>query len=226
MAVEAAAAEQARARHAEPEEQAARELAAVLIDRARTAAAAPNVMVTPTVAANLLTVAAEWSRVTGPSDPEEWAGCAQAWEALGYPWPAAYARWREAEAMLARRAPRQVAAPALAKAWTMASGLGSPLLTAEIDALGRRARIELAPVAEPDGSASEPATSTDQLGLTPREREVLRLVAAGRTNRQIGEALFISNKTASVHVSNILAKLGVANRSEAAAVAHRLRLIG
>jgi DNA-binding CsgD family transcriptional regulator len=66
----------------------------------------------------------------------------------------------------------------------------------------------------------------NELGLTPREREVLALVAAGRTNRQIGEALFISDKTASVHVSNILAKLGVANRSEAAAVAHRLHLVG
>ena len=66
---------------------------------------------------------------------------------------------------------------------------------------------------------------TDELGLTPREREVLALVADGRTNRQIAEALFISAKTASVHVSNILAKLGVASRVEAAAVAHRLGLL-
>ena len=69
-------------------------------------------------------------------------------------------------------------------------------------------------------------TATDELGLTPRQREVLALVADGRTNRQIAQALFISNKTASVHVSNILAKLGVANRGEAAAVAHRLGLNG
>jgi DNA-binding NarL/FixJ family response regulator len=64
----------------------------------------------------------------------------------------------------------------------------------------------------------------ERLGLTPRELEVLRLVAEGRSNRQIAEALFISAKTASVHVSNILAKLGVASRVEAAAVAHRLEL--
>ncbi|HEX8863701.1 MAG TPA: LuxR C-terminal-related transcriptional regulator [Actinomycetes bacterium] len=70
------------------------------------------------------------------------------------------------------------------------------------------------------------ATFEDPLGLTPREREVLALIADGRTNRQIAETLFISPKTASVHVSNILAKLGVANRGEAAAVAHRLRLTG
>jgi DNA-binding NarL/FixJ family response regulator len=66
----------------------------------------------------------------------------------------------------------------------------------------------------------------DELGLTPREREVLALLADGRTNRQIAEELFISAKTASVHVSNILAKLGVANRGEAAAVAYRLHLTG
>ena len=69
-----------------------------------------------------------------------------------------------------------------------------------------------------------PDTAHHRLGLTPREREVLALVADGRTNRQIAEALFISDKTASVHVSNILAKLGVANRAEAAVTAHRLGL--
>jgi DNA-binding CsgD family transcriptional regulator len=62
------------------------------------------------------------------------------------------------------------------------------------------------------------------LGLTRRETEVLALVAEGRTNRQIGQALFITPKTASIHVSRILAKLGVAGRGEAAAVAHRLGL--
>jgi DNA-binding NarL/FixJ family response regulator len=111
----------------------------------------------------------------------------------------------------------------------LAGGLGARLLVAEIDALVRRARIELA--APPGGGApDDPApavtTVTDELGLTSREREVLALVAEGRSNRQIADALFISAKTASVHVSNILAKLGVANRGEAAAVAHRLRLTG
>ena len=99
-----------------------------------------------------------------------------------------------------------------------------PLL-GEIDALARRARLALA---EP-GRAAEPAPEADespaaQLGLTPREHEVLLLVAAGRTNREIGAELFMSEKTASVHVSRILAKLGVGGRVEAAAVAHRLGL--
>jgi DNA-binding CsgD family transcriptional regulator/tetratricopeptide (TPR) repeat protein len=229
LAVEAALAEQARARHADADEQVARDRAAGLIDRARAATTAPNVVPTPAVEANLLTAEAEWSRAIGPSDPERWAKSALAWEALGYPWPAGYARWREAEALLAQGAPRPAAGAALAKARMLASGLGARLLTAEIDALGRRARIELAlpPGREgPDGPAHEPKTGTDELGLTPREREVLALVADGRTNRQIAKALFISDKTASVHVSNILAKLGVANRGEAAAVAHRLRLTG
>ena len=66
-----------------------------------------------------------------------------------------------------------------------------------------------------------PADPVEALGLTSRERDVLRLVSAGRTNRQIAEELFISPKTASVHVSNILGKLGAASRTEAAAIAHR-----
>ncbi|MYV68164.1 hypothetical protein GT043_19935, partial [Streptomyces sp. SID2131] len=85
-----------------------------------------------------------------------------------------------------------------------------------------RARLSLAPEERPPAPA-EPGD--DAFGLTRREQDVLRLVAAGRTNRQIAEELFISPKTASVHVSHILAKLGVAGRGEAAALAHRLHLL-
>jgi len=229
MAVEAAAAEQARDRHADAEHKAAHQRAAGLIEQMRSATQAPNVVVTPAVAANLLAAEAEWSRVTGPSDPDGWAASAAAWDALSYPWPAAYAHWRRAEALLAQRAPRDAAATALATAWTLASRFDARLLIAELGALARRARIQL-PLqpggGAADGSASEPAPEPDPLGLTPREREVLALIADGRTNRQIATALFISDKTAGVHVSNILAKLGVASRGEAAAVAHRLRLTG
>jgi DNA-binding NarL/FixJ family response regulator len=94
----------------------------------------------------------------------------------------------------------------------------------EVKALARRARLDLAPPAAATAAAAGAPTPAEQLGLTPREAEVLALVAAGRSNRQIAQALFISPKTASVHVSNLLAKLGVAGRVEAAAVAHRLGL--
>jgi DNA-binding NarL/FixJ family response regulator len=97
-------------------------------------------------------------------------------------------------------------------------------LDTEIKALARRARLVLTPPASGPGQAADAPTPAEQLGLTPREAEVLALVAAGRSNRQIAQELFISPKTASVHVSNILAKLGVHTRVEAAAVAHRLGL--
>ena len=80
------------------------------------------------------------------------------------------------------------------------------------------ARIRLAATTP----VKETSDSADGIGLTPREVEVLALVAAGHSNRQIAEALFMSDKTASVHVSRILTKLGVANRGQAAALAHRL----
>jgi DNA-binding CsgD family transcriptional regulator len=82
-----------------------------------------------------------------------------------------------------------------------------------------------------DGAGAAGGTGPDgddparRLGLTPRELEVLLLVAEGHTNREIGAALFMSEKTASVHVSRILGKLGVGGRVEAAAVAHRLGLM-
>ena len=74
------------------------------------------------------------------------------------------------------------------------------------------------------GGAGEAGTAEDPFGLTPRERQVLALLAEGATNRQIGAALYMAEKTASVHVSRILAKLGVQGRTQAAAVAHRLHL--
>lgn len=95
--------------------------------------------------------------------------------------------------------------------------LGARPLREAIESLARRARIGLEGVDTADDAA-------DRLGLTPREREVFALLADGRSNRQIGEMLFMAESTAGVHVSNILGKLGVTRRSEAAAVAHRLGL--
>jgi DNA-binding NarL/FixJ family response regulator len=134
----------------------------------------------------------------------------------------AYAGFRQAEALLAA-GDRDSAAQVLGRAAEVTGRLGARLLDGEVQALARRARLDLAPptAASAAASASSPAA---QLGLTPRQVEVLALVAAGRSNRQIAQELFISPRTASVHVSNILAKLGVAGRVEAAAVAHRLGL--
>ena len=121
---------------------------------------------------------------------------------------------------------RAAAAVPLRAAAAVAAETGAALIGADVAALARRARIDLSEPA-PDAVAPAPDDSpAARLGLTPRELEVLLLVAEGRTNRVIGETLFMSEKTASVHVSRILAKLGVGGRVEAAAVAHRLGLAG
>jgi DNA-binding NarL/FixJ family response regulator len=101
---------------------------------------------------------------------------------------------------------------------------GARPLTNDIEELSRRARLDLAGEPARDAGPAAP-TPAEEAGLTARETEVLALVAEGHTNRQIAEDLFISGKTASVHVSRILAKLGAANRGEAAAIARRLGLV-
>jgi len=174
------------------------------------------------MALHRMTAAAEATRVEGRPDPAAWHAVAEGWEAFPRPYFAAYARWREAEAALAA-GDRATATQALRAAAAGAQLLGAHPLQEALDALGRRARISLS--APADDAAAEPVVDRDPFGLTPREREVLGLVADGRTNRQIAERLFISESTAGVHVSNIIGKLGVATRGEAAAIAFRLRLV-
>jgi len=228
LAVEAAAAGQGRGGRSGAGYQAVRDRAAGLLDRIRSMSSAPDVVLTPTLAASVLTAEAEWSRVDGASDPERWASSAEAWQALSHPWPSAYARWRQAEALLAARAPRAAGRAALTQGWMLASTHSAALLVTEIQALARRARIELPPSGQAaTGQDDRPGRRTgDELGLTSRERDVLALLAEGRTDRQIAEALFISPRTVAMHVSSILAKLGVPNRGGAAAVAHRLHPSG
>ncbi|HEY4462207.1 MAG TPA: AAA family ATPase [Streptosporangiaceae bacterium] len=158
-----------------------------------------------------------------------WDEAAQAWEASGQPYPLAVALLRSAEAAL-KAGDRDGGATRLNHAAALAQQLGTRPLSEDITVLARRARIPLGDPGDPDtqaapaGAAHTQVPEPERLGLTTRESEVLRLVAAGRSNREIAGELFISVKTASVHVSNILAKLGVTNRGEAAATAHRLRL--
>jgi predicted ATPase/DNA-binding CsgD family transcriptional regulator len=177
----------------------------------------------PGVRCEVLLAQAERSRLEGASDPERWRLAAAAWERLKRLFEAAYARFRQAEALLADGAAREQGEAALRPAHDTAVALGAAPLRREIKLLARRGRLRL----QEPVDAAEPSTASSpvaSLGLTRREAEVLALIAEGRTNRQIGQALFITPKTASVHVSRILAKLGVAGRGEAAAVAHRLGL--
>jgi DNA-binding NarL/FixJ family response regulator len=172
--------------------------------------------------AELATAEAEYARATDAAAPSTlWTRAAAAWDGLGRPYPLSYARWREAEALMARR-DREAAATAASDALERARELGSTWLVEEIESLAARARLQLGDgTPTPAVAASNGDEGDDPFGLTPRERAVLALVAAGATNREIGERLHMAEKTASVHVSRILAKLNVRSRTEAAAVAHR-----
>ncbi|OXS32273.1 hypothetical protein CHR28_26795 [Streptomyces sp. XY006] len=177
----------------------------------------------PVWLAHELWVRAELHRAAGRCATEAWSDVVTAFEPLGRPYDLARVRLRLAEALLTGGGEdeRDRATELLRLAHTVGRHLGARPLADAAGTLARRARLVLAPVPAPDRAAADPA---EALGLTSRERDVLRLVAAGHTNRRIAQELFISPKTASVHVSNILAKLGVSGRGEAAAVAHRLGL--
>jgi DNA-binding CsgD family transcriptional regulator/tetratricopeptide (TPR) repeat protein len=149
-----------------------------------------------------------------------WDDVAEAWLALAHPYRAAYARFRHGEALLEAGGQSRRAARTLRLAHEQAATLGAALLRGEIEALARRARLTLTPQAP----APAERGAGHELGLTRREAEVLGLVADGLTNREIGERLFITPKTAGLHVSHILAKLNVDSRVKAAAIAHRADL--
>jgi DNA-binding CsgD family transcriptional regulator len=165
---------------------------------------------------------AEAERAAGRSAAATWRAVAEGWEAFGSPYPAAYAHWRAAEAELAAGGDRAVVAAELTAARAVAAELGARPLREEAESLARRARIALdvepAPAAAGDSVA-------ERLGLTSREVEVLQRLAAGDSNREIGQSLYISHKTVSVHVSRILTKLDARTRVEAAGLAQRLGLL-
>ena len=174
------------------------------------------------------------ARAAGEDDPGTWEEIRPAAAARPAPFVEAYLAWRAAEAWAGRGDLTAAVAP-LREAHAIAAMIGATVLQAEIAGLGRRLRVDLstpldgAPVhaaAAEQGAdyAVEPAAAADPFGLTSRERDVLALVAEGYTNRRIAETLFISESTAGVHVSHILAKLGVETRTEAATVAVRLGL--
>ena len=174
----------------------------------------------PRETAIALMARADYSRARGEAAPESWAAAASAYERLGERYSWAMAQWRLAEALMlvGDRAGAEVA---LRPARQVAEDLGAVPLLSEIDALARRARLDLAVNEAKENGGDTVNRSGNDLGLSARELEVLLLLAQGNTNRQIATQLFITEKTAGHHVSNILGKLGVASRLEAAAVAHR-----
>ena len=163
---------------------------------------------------------AEYERVRGVMRPDSWSDAAATWEGLECPPLAAYCRGREAEALVAAGASRTTASVPLRDAHSVATRIGAKPLLRELEMLAERARLDLEPpLAE---QAAGKLDLEESLGLTPREAEVLQLVARGYTNREIAATLVISVKTANAHVSHSLRTLDAANRLEAAAVAHRL----
>jgi DNA-binding CsgD family transcriptional regulator len=164
---------------------------------------------------------AELTRLVGPPDPAAWqqVAAAFAYETVDGPgtgsapvgYRQAYALLRHAEAVLASGGAHPQVEPELRAAYTTATSFGADPLAGALRELAVRAGIRLeAPAPEPVGP--DP--------LTPRERSVLALVAKGRTNRQVGTELFISEKTVSVHLSRVMAKLGASSRTEAVSLAY------
>jgi DNA-binding CsgD family transcriptional regulator len=167
---------------------------------------------------------AQLARARSRNDAALWHRAAHAWDELGRPYPAAVMRWREVEALV-EAGDREGAGAVARAALETARRLGARWLADEVGSLSHRGRLQISGDGEPGANQTAPASGdADPFGLTPRERQVLVLVAKGATNRQIGTELFMAEKTASVHVSRILGKLGVQTRTQAAAVAHRQQL--
>lgn len=181
----------------------------------------------PHLALDVALAKAELGRLNGHSSATEWAAAASAAGELQHPHEAAYARFRQAEALLLSRGPRAAAQAAAVEAHRITSELGAAPIQREIERLAARSRLDLAGRSVPPDGASPagPFGRTVPFRLTRREQDVLERLTLGRTNREIATDLFISEKTASVHVSNIKSKLGANGRAEIAAIAVRLGLV-
>jgi DNA-binding CsgD family transcriptional regulator/tetratricopeptide (TPR) repeat protein len=190
----------------------------------------------PEAQLHVQTAALEAARAAAAASAEDWRALAERWEARGNVFPAAYCRWRAAELVLAGGGPRGDVQEMLAAAYRTAERLRAEPLAREISDLARRARLTLSSAGDDDPSAGAAQASgagdsaatlsaAERIGLTARELDVLRLMAGGATNREIAASLFISQKTVTVHVTRILAKLDARTRVEAAGSAQRLGLL-
>ncbi len=155
------------------------------------------------------------------SDATSWERAAERWERLGERYNVAYCLVRQAEALLAARSAPARAATCLRRAWGMSVEIGAAPLRGKTEAIAQRARVSLE-VETPQ--ARRISQVAGDLGLTPREVEVLGYLASGKTDGQIADALFISKKTVSVHVSNLLRKLDAENRHVAGEIGKRVEL--
>lgn len=199
-------------------------MAAPLLDVVRETSGLPRVPpgTDPWRVAQVAAAEGEVTRLEGRPDASTWVLAAGRMAALDRRPEVAYLSLRQAEAFLHDGGSRKDAEGPLRQAAALAAGMGADPLLREIQDLGRRARISL-PNSDPVPPTSLGPGTVE--ALTAREREVLALIVDGRTNRQIANALFISESTAGVHVSHILGKLGVTGRAEAAAVAVRTRMV-
>jgi DNA-binding CsgD family transcriptional regulator len=181
----------------------------------------------PHLALDLALGKAELSRLMGRPSVAAWATAAAAANELQHPYEVAYSRFRQAEALLLSRGSRAAAQAAAAEAYRISNELGAIPLTRNLEGLAARTRLQLETElgASMAASPGRPVDRTTPFRLTPREQDVLERVTLGRTNREIASDLFISEKTASVHVSNIKSKLGANGRAEIAAIAVRLGLV-
>ena len=157
------------------------------------------------------------ARAAGEDTGADWLRVADAWDAAPEPYRAAYARIRGAEALL-RDGDRESPPPCSPDAHAIADRIGATHLATLAGDVARRGRLR-SPA--PDARS----TPDNPFHLTPREREVLALVAEGLSDREIGTRLFISHRTVERHVSSLLAKLNASRRTELTAVAHRHDLV-
>ena len=168
----------------------------------------------------------ELASIHEPIDLDAAGATIQLLESSGFRYEAAQARLLRIERLIGMRADRARLGSEVEELYEIATNHGMTWIADRVESLARVARIEVLPVAQPktQPALSEEPGAGHPHGLTDREIEVLSLVARGLTNKAIGERLYVSPRTVSTHVSNVLAKLGVHNRGEAAAVYHRLGL--
>lgn len=185
-----------------------------LLARAEDAAARAPILHAPARAA-LALAQTETRRAEGRSNGSEWEEVAAQWEGLGDRYLAAQSWLRAAEAYLDSGASRDRAVAAARRGRCAADEVAATAVLDAIDRLAKRARLSRAVQKQRPGPYA----------LSRRERDVLELLVTGRTDRQIGQELFISHRTVERHVSNILAKLDAANRVEVTNVARESGLL-